>query len=67
MTEADRGLLESRGIYLPPAIMFFDANGEELREQRVVGFKGPAEFAEHARAALNKSAQVGMGKAESGQ
>lgn len=69
MTEADRELLENRGIYLPPAIMFFDANGEELREQRVVGFKGPAEFAEQARAALNKSAQVGKGKgkAESDQ
>ncbi|BAU56795.1 cytochrome c-type biogenesis protein DsbD [Halorhodospira halochloris] len=54
MTDDNRELLESRGIYLPPAIMFFDTEGQELRDYRVVGFKGAEEFAEHARQALKR-------------
>ncbi|MFP4147662.1 MAG: protein-disulfide reductase DsbD [Halorhodospira sp.] len=54
MTEADRALMASHDIYLPPAILFYGPDGEERREQRVVGFKEPEAFAERARQALER-------------
>ena len=35
------------GIIGPPAILFFDRNGEEMRAYRLIGYFGPDEFAEH--------------------
>ncbi|MBK1727722.1 hypothetical protein CKO13_12030 [Halorhodospira neutriphila] len=52
MTDADRRLMQAHDVYLPPAILFFSAAGEERAEQRVVGFKGPEAFAQRARRAL---------------
>ncbi|HDP90404.1 MAG TPA: protein-disulfide reductase DsbD, partial [Thioalkalivibrio sp.] len=34
---ADRELMEALGVFLPPAILFIGADGEERRDQRVVG------------------------------
>lgn len=49
---ADQELMQGRfGIPGPPAMLFFDATGKELRNFRLVGFKPAAEFAEHLRRA----------------
>jgi len=43
----DTELMNSFGIYGPPAILFFDARGEEIRHRRVVGEMSGEEFAAH--------------------
>jgi len=43
----DTELMNSLGIYGPPAILFFDARGEEIRHRRVVGEMSGEEFAAH--------------------
>ncbi|WP_133513112.1 protein-disulfide reductase DsbD [Candidatus Thiosymbion oneisti] len=46
----DRELMQGRfGLPGPPAVLFFDAQGQELRSYRVVGFKPAREFADHLR------------------
>ena len=46
-------VLEGRfGLPGPPAIMFFNAAGEELKPYRVVGFKPAQEFADHVGRAI---------------
>ena len=52
MTDADRALMEAHDVYLPPAILFFDAQGREREAQRVVGFEDAEAFAERAREAF---------------
>ncbi|MCP4188399.1 MAG: protein-disulfide reductase DsbD, partial [Gammaproteobacteria bacterium] len=46
----DTQLMTSLGIYGPPAILFFDAQGREIRARRVVGEMSGDEFAAHVRA-----------------
>jgi thiol:disulfide interchange protein DsbD len=49
----DQALMQGRfGIPGPPAILFFDNEGQERRELRVVGFMPAATFADHLRRAL---------------
>lgn len=43
----DIKLLSSLGIYGPPAILFFDAQGNEIRHRRVVGEMSGEDFAAH--------------------
>jgi thiol:disulfide interchange protein DsbD len=43
----DTQLMNSLGIYGPPAILFFDAEGQEMRHRRVVGEMSGEEFAAH--------------------
>jgi thiol:disulfide interchange protein DsbD len=43
----DTQLMNSLGIYGPPAILFFDAEGNEIRHRRVVGEMSGEEFAAH--------------------
>ncbi len=44
----DKALMQQRfGIPGPPAMLFFDASGEELRGYRLVGFVPAQEFAAH--------------------
>jgi thiol:disulfide interchange protein DsbD len=43
----DTELMASLGIYGPPAILFFDANGREIRNRRVVGEMSGERFAAH--------------------
>jgi thiol:disulfide interchange protein DsbD len=50
--EKDKALYKRFGIIGPPSIMFFDTQGEELRNYRVVGFVPADEFAQHVRRAL---------------
>ena len=41
---ADRALLARFGLFGPPGLIFFDAQGRELPERRIVGFKTAPEF-----------------------
>lgn len=49
--DIDQALLKQLGIVGPPAILFFDPQGNELRQFRVVGFMKPDEFLEVTRLA----------------
>lgn len=44
-TEADRALLRRFRLFGPPGTLFFDAQGREIAEARVIGFQGPGRFA----------------------
>jgi thioredoxin:protein disulfide reductase len=48
----DKALLQRFKLIGPPAILFFDTNGEELRRYRMIGYMNGDEFAAHTRAAL---------------
>ena len=43
-TDADTALLKRFGLFGPPGIIFFDANGREQGELRVVGFQPAEQF-----------------------
>ncbi len=45
----DKALLKRFELFGPPAIIFFDANGAELRRERVIGFQPPRRFLETLR------------------
>ncbi|MDH3976993.1 MAG: protein-disulfide reductase DsbD [Gammaproteobacteria bacterium] len=49
----DQALLKYFGIFGPPTIMFFNLQGEERIEYRVVGFMTAEEFAAHVTQALS--------------
>ena len=57
MNDDDKALLQRLDVFLPPAVIFYDAQGREHPEQRIVGFLGPAAFAAQARQALNGGSQ----------
>jgi thiol:disulfide interchange protein DsbD len=57
MNADDKALLQRLDVFLPPAVIFYDAQGRERAEQRIVGFLGPAAFAAQARQALAGSPQ----------
>jgi thiol:disulfide interchange protein DsbD len=40
----DKALLKRFGLFGPPGIILFDANGTEIRSARVIGFQPPAQF-----------------------
>jgi thiol:disulfide interchange protein DsbD len=46
----DTELMSSLGIYGPPAILFFDSSGREIRNRRVVGEMSGEQFAAHIAA-----------------
>jgi len=50
--EQDRSLLRALGLFGPPAILFFGADGKERRSYRVVGFMDAEPFRAHAARAL---------------
>ena len=41
---ADRALLKRFDLFGPPAILFFEPDGDELSGYRVIGFQGPDDF-----------------------
>lgn len=49
--EADQALLAEFSLYGPPGIIFFNRDGEELPNMRVIGFKNAEEFAAHVNRA----------------
>lgn len=50
--DADKALQGHIGIPAPPAMIFWDASGAELRHLRLLGFKGPEAFTQHLNEAL---------------
>ena len=45
--EIDQALMKNFGIIGPPAILFFDRRGEEMKPYRLVGYFTPEEFSAH--------------------
>ena len=43
-TEQDSALLKRFGLFGPPGILFFNANGEELKALKVIGYQSASEF-----------------------
>lgn len=50
--EVDQQLMKSFGIIGPPAILFFDRSGEEMKAFRLVGYFEAEEFAAHLQQVL---------------
>ena len=50
--DIDQALMKRFGIIGPPAILFFNKQGEEMKPYRLVGYFKPQEFAEHLRLVL---------------
>ena len=50
--DADQELLERFGVFGPPTIIFFGADGQQRHGYEVVGYMKAANFAEHLRLAL---------------
>ena len=48
----DQALQRYIGIPGPPAMIFWGSDGQERRHLRLLGYKGPEEFAAHLQAAL---------------
>ena len=49
-SEADQALLRRFGLYGPPGILFFDTQGRELGDFRVVGYQDAARFLQSLQA-----------------
>ena len=43
-SEADQALLKRYGLFGPPGILFFDANGNEIADFRVTGYQDATQF-----------------------
>ncbi|MGB6103414.1 MAG: thioredoxin family protein, partial [Pusillimonas sp.] len=43
-TDEDRALLKRFNLFGPPGIIFFDAQGQQLADARVIGFKSARDF-----------------------
>jgi len=43
----DKALLKKYGLIGPPSILFFNLQGDEQREYRLVGFLSAEQFSEH--------------------
>jgi len=52
--EIDEALMAKYGVIGPPAILFFDRNGNELQGQRLVGYFEADEFAGYLQNVLDK-------------
>lgn len=51
--ERDQALLRQLGLFGPPAVLFFGADGKERSAYRMVGYMDAELFLEHARGALS--------------
>lgn len=51
--ELDQALMRQYGLFGPPAVLFFDAEGHELAAHRLVGHSGPRDFSARIRNAWN--------------
>ena len=51
-TPADRELLKRFALFGPPGIVFFDAQGREMAELRVIGYQPPERFLKTLAAVL---------------
>jgi len=48
---ADKALLKRFGLFGPPGIIFFNAQGQQMKAQQVVGYQAPQTFIKHVQAA----------------
>jgi len=48
----DLALLNRFGLFAPPAILFFDRSGTEVRPSRLIGFKDAPQFTRHVQDAF---------------
>ncbi len=48
----DQALMSEFGVIGPPAILFFDRDGAEMKAYRLVGYFGPEEFSAHLEQVL---------------
>ena len=53
--DTDQELMKSFGIIGPPAILFFDSEGREMKPYRLVGYFDADEFGDHLRKVLAAS------------
>jgi thiol:disulfide interchange protein DsbD len=56
--EADQALLERFGVFGPPTIIFFGADGRQRHGYEVVGYMKAPDFAEHLRQALGEATTI---------
>ena len=47
MDDQDKALMKNNGVLLPPALLFFDSQGQELTKQRIVGSIKAQKFVTH--------------------
>jgi len=52
--DQDKALYKRFGIFGPPAIMFFDKNGQEQGAYRVVGFMSADDFLQHLKTVIQQ-------------
>ena len=50
--DIDQELMQAYGVIGPPAILFFDRDGREMKDFRLVGYFEPEEFSTHLRHVL---------------
>jgi thioredoxin:protein disulfide reductase len=43
----DQALLKQFELFGPPAVLFFNTQGDEFRQRRVLGFMAPEDFTAH--------------------
>ena len=55
----DKALLKELGLFGPPAILFYDNTGNELRNYRVVGFMDAGKFSSHIES-FKQSATIAL-------
>ena len=53
--DEDKELLKHFGLPGPPAILFFSAQGSEIRQYRLIGFLSPDKFRKHVDNAISIS------------
>ncbi len=53
-TDADKALLKKYNVFGPPAIIFYDAEGNELKNFKTIGYKPPEEFTKILQNVLGK-------------
>lgn len=56
--EADRALLDRFGVFGPPTIIFFAADGQQRHGYEVVGYMKASAFADHVQRAFDSSAMM---------
>ena len=59
--EADQALLSRFGVFGPPTIVFFGADGQQRQGYEVVGYMEADDFVEHLRQALGETSSISAG------
>ena len=56
--EEDQALLQRFGVFGPPTIIFFGADGRQREGYEVVGYMKAARFVEHIRISITSSSTI---------